>query len=383
MARIAIFMFTMFSTFSVMVFFLPLYFTDQGMNSAQIGTVIGWGAFISMIAQPFWGVVSDRKKTIKMVLLTLIVGSLLLASGMFAAKTVLLIGLLYLAFMFFNGAVASMSETLCVALAAERRMEFGKLRLWGEFGVGFAAVSLGLLVTQTGIGSIGYIYAGAMLVALAAALFLRDAKSTPEPVNLAAFGRMFRQPKLLWFLVLVLMIAIPHRMNDSMLAIHLERIGGSETQLGLAWSIAAFCNIPLMLYAGRLIRRYSELGIFIAAAVVYIARWAIVSQAATPEVLIAVQVLQGITFPLFLVSSVQYIQNLVPVELRATGMAMFAVTFIGFGGLIGSSVGGSLMENYGPGMVYGASAIMVAVCAVLAAATYVRSRRRGEMPQAS
>jgi MFS transporter, PPP family, 3-phenylpropionic acid transporter len=383
MARISIYMFTMFSTFSVMVFFLPLYLTHQGMNSAQIGTVIGWGAFISMIAQPFWGVVSDRMKTIKLVLIVIIVGSLLLSTGMFAAETVMLIGLLYVAFMFFYGAAASISETLCVALAAERGLEFGKLRLWGEFGVGFSAVGLGLLVTRTGIGSIGTIFAAAIVVALVAALMLRDAKATPDPVNLAAFGRMFRQPKLLWFLALVLMIAIPHRMNDSMLAIHLERIGGSEAQLGLAWSIAAFCNIPLMLYAGRFIRRFSELGVFIAAAVIYIVRWVVVSQAASPEMLVAVQVLQGITFPLFLVSSVQYIQKLVPVELRATGMAMFAVTFIGFGGLLGSSIGGSLMEQYGPETTYGASAVMVAVCAAAAAATYLWRRRRDGLPQAS
>jgi PPP family 3-phenylpropionic acid transporter len=62
-----------FALLAIFVSFLPVYLDEQGLNPAQIGIITGTGGFITIIAQPLWGMVSDRTRTIRKVLILLMV----------------------------------------------------------------------------------------------------------------------------------------------------------------------------------------------------------------------------------------------------------------------------------------------------------------------
>ncbi|GGF94513.1 MFS transporter [Paenibacillus abyssi] len=375
MVRISAYVYLLFSTFSMMVFFFPLYLQNKGLDSSQIGAIFACGAFVSIFAQPFWGYVSDRTKTIKKIIIVILTASLFLSMGLLSMGSFTMIILFYAVFMFFNSASAPLTDTLTISYAHENNKDYGRIRLWGEVGVGISALLLGLLVERIGIDYLRYIYAVALSFAIIAALLLKDTKATPVPVNLAALGKLFMKPRLLWFLLVVLIISIPHRMNDSMLAIYLSELGASETQLGMAWFVATISTVPALFFVGKLIERWSALGIFIIGAVIYIIRWAIYSQTDNPSVLIAAQALHGLSFPLFFVASIHYLSTLVPNELRATGQAALAVTFGGLGGIIGSAAGGYTMDNFGPHTAFGAGSIFALVGTVAAVSTVLFHKR--------
>lgn len=376
MVRIGIFLYVVFSTFSVIVFFFPLYLQSKGLNPGQVGVIFASGSLVAMIAQPFWGYFSDKRKTIKHVLVVLLIASLLLSFGLFSVGTMALILMFYIVFMCFNSGVAPLSETLCFTYAQQNKKDFGRVRLWGEVGVGTSALMLGFLVERVGMEQLGLIYALALTAALVAALLLRDVKASTAPVNLRLMAGLFAQPRLLWLLLLILLVAIPHRMNDSMLALYLSKVGASESQVGQAWLIGTISTVPTLLIVGRLIRKWNELGIFIIAAAAYMARWLIYAQADSATMLILCQALNCLTFPLFLVASLNYLFTLVPVELRATGQAAFAVTFGGIGGIIGSAGGGYLMEQLGPQATYGVAAALAATGLAAAIGTYLYNYRK-------
>lgn len=382
MLRISIFIYLFFSSSSVIVFFLPLYFQNtQGLNADQIGQIIASGALISVFSQAFWGYTSDRRKTVKGILIVLLSGCFIFSFGLFSANTFMMIVLFYTVFMFFNSAMPSMSDTLTISYAEQNNRDYGKIRLWGEVGIGVSAFLLGILIEK--IETMEYlwlIYLIALSAAIVASLFLRDTKSTSKPINFKALGKVFSQPKLLWFLFMVLLVAIPHRMNDSMLALYLSELGGTESQLGLAWLMATMSTVPALIYVGRMIKWWNELGIFIIAALMYGTRWLIYSIAESPNVIIAFQTMHSLTFPLFLVASIQYLISIVPPELRATGQASFAVTFGGLGGIIGSSVGGQIMHTYGPTVMYSLSSFLAFVGASAAIATYIYNKRQSDKP---
>ncbi|MFP3381262.1 MFS transporter, partial [Bacillus sp. SIMBA_069] len=76
------------SLLSIFISFLPVYLTYRGVTPAQIGILIGVGSFIGILSQPFWGMVSDRYKTIKRVILftlgfSIVAGVLLFISAPF------------------------------------------------------------------------------------------------------------------------------------------------------------------------------------------------------------------------------------------------------------------------------------------------------------
>jgi len=375
MVRISLFIYVLFSSFGVMNIFFPLYLKSKGLDSGQIGNLYALGAFVSIFAQPLWGFVSDKTKTIKRVLQMLIISSLLLSIGLFSVKTYVFILLLYVGFMLFYCSVGPLTETLCLAYAYENKKDFGKIRMWGEVGVGTSSILLGVIVERIGIQSLWMVYAVIILLSIFASFWVRDTKASTTPVNFKALRKVMTQPKLLWFLFLILLLAIPNRMNDSMLGIYLSDLHATETQLGFAWLVATLCTAVALLFVGNLLKKWNELVIFIFAGFMYVIRWVIYSQADNPYVLVAAQALHSLTFPLLLVASLQYILKIVPAELKATGQAAFAVTFGGLGMIIGSSVGGHIFEQFGPQTAYGAGSVLALIGTIAAVLTYVKERK--------
>jgi PPP family 3-phenylpropionic acid transporter len=375
MFRVSAFIFLLFSTYSVVGFFMPLYLKSEGLDSGQIGMIIACGSLVAMVAQPFWGFVSDKRKTVKRILILLMSCCLLTGLGLFSVNTFVWIMLCYIVFSFFNSATAPLTETLCFSYARENNKEYGRIRLWGEIGVGISALLLGLLIERIGIHHLKLIYGIAISVAILAGFMLRDSKATPVTVDFKALAVLFRQPRLLWFLFTILLVAIPHKMNDTVLALYLAQLGAPASQLGTAWLVATLSSVPAMMVMGTMIRRWNELGILVIAAAGYAVRWAVYGMTDNPTMLVAAQALHIITFPLMLIASIQYLSGLVPSELRATGQAAFAVTFSGLGGIIGSAGGGYAFGRIGASYTYGIGSMLALLGAIAILATYIVNRR--------
>jgi PPP family 3-phenylpropionic acid transporter len=195
-------------------------------------------------------------------------------------------------------------------------------------------------------------YGSLMILAVLSAHYLNDAKVEPIPVTTDSLKRLFGNRSFLWFLVLVLLVAAPQRANEGMLALYLDQLGGTESQVGKAWMLATFSAVPAMALMGTLLRRYHELSLFIIASFFFALRWGINSFAENPTILIYSQLLHFATFPLFFVSSVHFIYKIVPEELRVTSQATFAAVYFGLGGIIGNGGGGWIMDHYGPQILY-------------------------------
>lgn len=378
MIRVSAFICLLFSTYPVVGFFLPAYLQSKGLESTHIGIVMACGAVISIIAQPFWGFVSDKRKTVKNVLILLIFGNFLTISGFFSMETFVTIAMFFTFFMFFNSASGALTETLVISFANENKLEYGKIRLWGEVGVGLSALLIGILIERFGLGYMWGIYCLLLTSALIIVVTLKDSSSTPVPVDFIALGKLFMQPKLLWFLALVMMISIPHRMNDILLALYFSELRASESMFGMAWVVATFSTVPALLLIGKVMKRWNEMVILVIAALAYSIRWAIYGLTDDPVVLISAQALHSITFPLFLVAAIQHLSVIVPGELRASGQAAFAVTFGGLGGMLGSTAGGYAFEQFGAQISYGIGSGLALVAAAATLITYLVNRRAGD-----
>src|SRR5699024_40323 len=67
---------------TIILSYLPLYLEYKGLNGTEIGWVLAVGPLAAIVAQPFWGYMSDKYKTVKYILLICIIG-LLLSSVVF------------------------------------------------------------------------------------------------------------------------------------------------------------------------------------------------------------------------------------------------------------------------------------------------------------
>ena len=97
------------------------------------------------------------------------------------------------------------------------------------------------------------------------------------------------------------------------------------------------------------------------AAGMYAVRFLLSGLADRPYELVAVQVLQGVTFVLFYVGAMQYLYAIVPEQWKSTGQTVLTVLFFGVSGIIGSSVGGWIIEAWGGGTLYKGMAAFAAL----------------------
>jgi PPP family 3-phenylpropionic acid transporter len=259
MFSLSLFNFIYYASMAMVAPFLPLYFHYKGLTMTEIGLALAIGPLVSIFAQPFWCYISDRMKTIKRVLLVILLLTLLFSSLLFMVNSFHLILLLMLAFMFVMTPIQPLSDSLLIWYAERHQKNYGSIRLWGCVGFAFSAVVIGTSIEKMGIEHLGILYEILVLLIIIAIIPLQNSKTGKTPVSTQALKQLFKNRQLIWFLFLILMISIPSRMNESIFGLFMNGLGASKTQIGSAWTIVALSEVPLFLLMTSILRRYSEL----------------------------------------------------------------------------------------------------------------------------
>jgi PPP family 3-phenylpropionic acid transporter len=365
---------------AVLLPYLPVYFGLQGYSSVQIGWLMNIGPFVAVFAQPVWGYLSDKYQSIKGIIGLLWALTILSSIGLFLAgnfaSALLFVMLVY----FFMYPSIPLLDSLIVKSIRGTGASYGSVRLWGSAGFMTSALLSGYALTLAGgIDRIGYVFWTLWVIPFFCLFFLRDEKQdgAGAAIRLHDFGILFRNRMLVWFLILVLMLAIPHRINDVMLTLHLAELGASDSVLGVAWAVAALGELIAFALFGKYLRRFHELAVIGFAAVLYTIRWLATVWIDDPAMVVALQFSHLVTFALFWMAAIQYIVRIVPPELSSTGQSLISAVFLGLSGLLGGVLGGWFRQEWGgDGMFYFCSALSL-FAAVLILGTRHYSRLKG------
>ncbi len=346
------FNFLFFALLSMFIPFLPLYFSEQGLNETQIGSIIGIGGFITLIAQPLWGMISDRTRTIRKVLLILVLCSTATGFLLYNTDRYALILLFVMLTYFFLMPVDPLTESLNFRVAESAGISYGSLRTYGALGYAVMSLAAGYLMTQFGSRSLGYTFAGLGAISLVVTYLMPDAPVSGKPVTMKSLKNFLSNKETLLFLILVFISSIPARMNDTFLGLYIKDLGGKPDLLGLAWFLAAGSEILVFSLSFWWLRKNKELAIISFAGAFYFLRFFISAWIEDPNWLAYIQLLQLLTFPVFYTAAIQYLYNIVPVEWRATGQTVLALLFFGVSGILSSFAGGALYQAFGGRTMY-------------------------------
>ncbi|MDD9265694.1 MFS transporter [Paenibacillus sp. GCM10023248] len=352
---------------AILMPYLPLYLQTKGYTAAEIGLLMMIGPFVSIFAQPFWGYVSDRFNSVKNIVFMLWVLSLLGSFGLFLTSGfTLTLGFILLLYFFLLPSIP-LIDNLVVKSTASRGLSYGSVRVWGSIGFSGVALISGLLLDELGgVSRIPYFYWVLWIFPFVLLAFIKDEHSSGQQrITLNAIGIIFRSKSFLWFMLMVLIISIPHRMNDALLGLYLNKLGATDAMVSWAWAIAACSEIPVFALINRYIHRYHELTVLGIVAVIYTIRWILYAVITDPWVLIGLQVTQMLTFAVLWIVAVQYVVRLLPEQFGSTGQSILAMVFMGLAGIIGGSVGGWLSEQWGGASMYVFATVMSAIAAVM------------------
>lgn len=364
------------ATNTIILSFLPLYLRHKGLNGTEIGWVLATGPFASIISQPFWGYLSDKYKTVKTMLFISVIFMLLTSIVFFQMNGLITILIIGAFFYFFSSPVGGLSDSLAQRRANQLQVSFGSIRMWGSIGFGFSSLVVGEFLTRIGVQYMLWPYLLFGVLLLIVVFTIKDVESDHQPVSFKDVQHLFTNKSYVLFLFIMLFITITHRANDSYIGIYIAELGGKENLVGLAWFVGVMSEALIFALATLWFRKFHPILFIIMAGFLYTFRWFTYGMIEQPYLVIFFQVLHGLTFGIFYVASFDFITKIIPKYLQATGHLIFYSVLFGVSGIIGSLIGGTIIEQFSSHILYKGMGVLSFIGTILFISYYIIFRKR-------
>jgi len=347
-----------FGVLGVILPFLGPYLRWRGFTAAAIGAVTAALSLAKLGYAPWIAGRADRGRWRRGTLAVHLAGAAAVAGLLPAldgpwrvALAVLLVGAGY-------GAVLPVVEA--VILERVRPFAYGRLRLWGS--VGFIAAAGAASWAWRALGP------GGFPLLLGAALALTAGAVLPfEPV--AAAGPQVPAPRRplsagVWTTLAVLAAnQVFHGPYYAFFSIHLVEAGYGSVAVGALWSLGVLAELAAFAGAGRLERRWGHRRLLLAALGGAGLRWAVLSLAPAPPVLVVAQLGHAASFALAHAAGIQLVQRLAPPGTARTVQAYYSGVVFGLGLVTGSVAAGPVYAALGGRGSFAAAALATAALA--------------------
>ncbi|MFV8829334.1 MFS transporter [Alkalihalobacterium sp. APHAB7] len=350
--KLMAYLFFAYSIMTIVMSYMPVYFRYQGMTAKELGILLAVGPLASIFAQPFWGFMSDKFKTIKRILIIVVAGTFVATIGLFQMNNLVGYTIMMFVLFLFLAPVTALGDSLSQKTALQHKVSFGRIRMWGSLGFATASLLAGYYLTFVGIQYIMFPILVMAIITFIFVLSIDDVKATNKPVTILNAVKIGANPRLFTFLLIITFISITHRTNDTYLGIFVTELGGKESLIGWAWFIGVVSEAIVFFAAAFWFRKFNPLTFLMISAVLYSVRWFLMGAATIPETLLILQALHGLTFGIFYIAAFQIVSKLVPEELQATGHVLFITTFFGISGIIGAFVGGLVIQSTSVAQLY-------------------------------
>ncbi|MCM3078768.1 MFS transporter [Brevibacillus invocatus] len=338
--------------------FTPLimqYYQSINLTGTQVGLISATTPVVSIVTQPLWGIICDRFRIRKSVLVLTLLTSGLIGLLFPVVSTFALVLILYTVLSVFQSAVVPVSDSIALGYVKKHNLQFGDIRMWGAIGFALAAFLTGVMVEKWGPSVIFYSYFAAMVVAI---LFLRqvpeEVESAPKFTTsmLSGIKDLLKLPRFVLFLTASFFVFGSVNANNIWFSLYYQEIGGTIAGVGLAFLLFAGSEAPFMKLAGYIARRWGlELTILIAASVSAI-RWFWYSSAPSTTAVIALFFVQGISVGFYLATAAQFVRENTPASLQVTALALFFSVGHGLGTMLCNLTAGWIKDNFSTLTIY-------------------------------
>lgn len=351
-----LFNFFIYGTMVIFTGFFQLYLQDIGLDKVEIGSLMAIAPFVSIFANPFWGYWSDRAQNMKRVLLFMMAGTLLLVQFVFQAHTYMLIYITMMFFYFFQTPMFSQTNTLILGYIEGTPYKFGSFRMWGSLGWALTAVAAGPVIDRIGSGRISIVFSVMLVVAALFMLSLPTIQKTTASatVSIRAFGKLFLNPYFVGFILLGILVSIPNTMNNTFMSLYILELGGTKQTVGFAIFLSSVFEVAVFLLCDKYLKR--KINVLVACLAVvsllFALRWTLMAEATSPMEVAFIQLLHCVTFGGYFYVGTQLTMLFVPRPFRASGQAIYTLSWSGISGVIGGIAGGWMFQNFGAQTMY-------------------------------
>ena len=385
----SLFFLLFFAGLGLMMPFLSLQFKAVGYNGVQISLLNMLSAMAVILTAPQYGLIFDRSKDKRLILLI----SLAIATvTLFLIPYLRAFGAMLVIYTINRVIISSSitaSENLSYQVSADKNGEekaaFGSLRMWGSLGFALTALLGGKIFQDYGLLLNDQIFLGFMAAAFVVLLLMPESifreRRTAETIetSLSTRGVIKLTTKDRYLLLTVVALALTDPLSDGVRSfepIFMEELGLPVSVIGLAATLSALLEVPMMLGADRLIERLEVKNLVIAILSFDLTRRLLVWIFPSGWVVFALNIMTAISFTLRLITTVHLINLRIPKQYTTTAFTFVFNTMNGIMYILSNAISGVVYDTYGARQIYLVSATLCVIalgCAL--AARHVSSEK--------
>ena len=329
--------------------YVAMYFIRKELTSVQVGYLLAILFPAGFIAQPIWGIISDKLNMTR----TLVTIGCWTTSVLALAFTVtdrfeyliVIVALFSILHAPIHPNIAAL--VLSHLELRDKQDEFGTFRLWGSISFVVASLFTGGLLFEDKLTLTVYIFAGCMIALGFISFKLPDRHISTEVQWRDGLRLITDNRELRLFLLGLTCIGVTLGITNQYLVVYMNELNASAWMIGITIAISALPEIPLMRYAQTFIRKWGLRITFVVGISALPVRWLFNMLVTDPNVALPVQALHGVAMSALLAVGIIYFDNILPKTLRASGQALYLSSLYGLGPSIGLFLAGLLMSSGG------------------------------------
>lgn len=331
-----------FLVFSCTASWLPIfadYLKERGQTGIQIGVILSIPPLMMFLFQPFYGMLADRMGYKKCLLWSSCFAALsyvfYLFEGNFTSFFVITIGMS----LFYNSIQPLLDSLSLKLIQQDPSFSYGTLRIAGAAGWAITGTVVGYYIDHVNTAVIFVFSAVSMLLTFLVAFSIQADDKKPAVSagrsrhNLKA---VFGNRDLIFLLICVFLISTGGTTIWNFYSIYMKENGASASLVGYGISFQGLCELPVFYFSARIIRKFGVKGTLLITVFVLAMRMLLYSAVKDPHAALFIEILHGISWSLFWVVCVEYINSLVREDWRATGQSLLYAAYFGVGAIAGN-----------------------------------------------
>jgi PPP family 3-phenylpropionic acid transporter len=322
------------------------YLKAHGLSGIKIGIMLSITPLMMFLVQPFYGMLADRLGCKKCLLLSSALTSVSYTFYLFNGGFVYLFIITIFMALFYNS-IQPLLDSLSLTLVQKNpSFSYGTLRIAGAAGWAFTGIIAGHFIDTVSTTVIFVISAISMLLtfvfgfALKPDLEKRGTTGTQSFVNIKA---VFENKILFFLLICVFLISAGATTIWNFYSLYMKE-NGDRPPVDTAFLSRAYVNCHYFIFLQELSEVWNQTTLLITVFATSL-RLFLYSVVKNPTVAISIELLHGLSWSLFWVVCVEYVNMLVPEVWRATGQSLLYAAYYGAGAIAGNLWTGFLYDT--------------------------------------
>lgn len=341
--------------------YASVYLLDHEFSNSIIGTFLALISVIAVITQPAVASYADKNPKIELrKIIAMIVAVAVLLSGwiyFLEGKSNLLL------FLFVGIATCMMTiQPLLNSLAFvfekyQIEVNYGLARGLGSAAYAIVSFVVGYLVEDFGTGLLPLIYLGfnILLIVVVYTYVIpqteqrkvvqkTETKEESQQLSFIEFGKKYK--KFMIFVLGIVAVFFTHTIINNFFIQILKPIGGTESQMGIAVSLAAIVELPAMALFNKMREKINCAMLIKISAILFAVKHGLTMIAPNITVIYIAQALQIGAYAIIIPASVYYVNQMIAKSDAIKGQSM-VTTAITASGILANLVGGILLDAVG------------------------------------